>query len=92
MRFICDGHEYRVIETGNDVFIIRNNYGTEVASLERDEAEEYWIVTAFSNAVWNGGETIARWHENDVIDNLLEQNAVQAYVAWATDNETVEEH
>jgi len=90
-RYICDGHEYRVTNEsysdGYDLYAIRNNYGKHVATLSRTINDEYWSVH-----LCGGGEAIARWHENEVIDNLLEQNAVQAYVAWAMDNDTVEAH
>lgn len=90
MRFICDGHEYTVIEEDAPgypacgFYTIKNNYGSPVATLSL--SLEYWVVDLI------GGERIASWHENDVIDNLLEERAVQAYVAWAYDNDTVEEH
>ncbi len=88
-RYICDGHEYRVVDASDwsiDRYHIKNNYGTHVASIERSDCDEYWCV-------WRvGGDLIARWHENDVTDNLLERRGVQAYVAWAQEHDTVEGH
>lgn len=88
-RFICDGHEYRVIDNCTafyDSFAVLNNYGSSVATYGRDEAQEHWHL------VLSDGEEIASIHENDIEGNLLNEWAVQQYVAWAMDNDTVEEH
>ena len=85
-KYICDGHEYNVTKDG-DEYLLSNNYGKHVATLEREPAggEEWWVLLP-------NGELIARWHENTYPDNTLESEGVQAYVAWAIDNETVEGH
>lgn len=89
-KYICDGHEYRVVDASDwssDRFHIKNNYGSHVASIERSDCDEYWSVWVVGSQ-----DLVAQWHENDIVDNLIEQTGVQAYVAWAMDNDTVEGH
>lgn len=91
-RYICDGHEYRTTFHTDaleyDTVTVKNNYGTEVAKLLRSPVQECWALTITSL----DGEIVERIHEDDVIDNLIDQTAIQMYVSWAMDNETVEGH
>ena len=89
-RYICDGHEYRVVNTsheGFNVYNVINNYGLHVATLWRSVDMDHWRVRLELD-----GQTIADIHEDDAIDNLLEPWAIQRYVNWATDNDTIENH
>ena len=89
-RYICDGHEYRAIDAshpGFNITNILNNYGTHVATLWRSVDMDHWRVRAETI-----GAAIGDIHEDDIADNLLDQWAVQCYVAWAIDRGTVENH
>lgn len=87
-RFICDGHEYRVIGHGLpiDFHELKNNYGSRVATMQRSPCGEYWIFET------ECGIDLGQIHENAIEDNLLNQELVNRYVAWAMDNDTVEAH
>ena len=83
-RYICDGHEYRTTTNSygspsRDEIVITNNYGLRVATLARDETQEYWVLH-----IAGDDDAACSIHENAIEDNLLEQWAVQQYVAWTT--------
>jgi hypothetical protein len=81
-RHICDGHEYRVVDSTwpDDTHMLLNNYGSEVAYMSRSACGEYWHFMTRSQ------ECLGRVHEDNVIDNTLDQELVHRYVAWATDH------
>ena len=80
MKIYIDRHEYHVIDNPLGGRLL-DHQGLHLATLGRDDATgEYWVVTTAS------GEYITRWHEDNVIDNLLNEDFARAYVAWAEDN------
>lgn len=90
-KCICDGHEYTIIWADSNQFSIRNNYGSVVAACSRD-SQRYWYTAPVA-----APEFSTSIHESVIggdsgFPAIVEQWAVQQYVAWAMDNDTVEEH
>lgn len=80
MRFICDGHEYRVYAG-----MVVNNYGRQVAEYYLEPiAQEYFYCEPFEpmedeNDDWFCEQHINVFDEED--DSSVKRWAVQAYVA-----------